>query len=369
MNSTQMFLINKILNKAVLEKTLSRAEVLYLLGLENDVEIESVFEVARILRQRYFGKKIFLYGFLFFSTWCRNNCSFCFYRASNKLCKRYRKYDYQISEAAFNLAESGVHLVDLTMGEDSFYYGKENGFESLLKLINEVKIGMRLPIMISFGVIPNEVLKTLPKVGADWFACYQETHNRELFRRLRSNQDYDARLQIKYEAFKEGLLIEEGILIGIGESLTDIVDSIETMKNIGAHQVRVMNFIPQKGTPMSHFPSPNKKRELITIAVLRLILPHRLIPASLDVYGVNGLKEKLRAGANVVTSLIPPKLELRGVAQSTLDIAKGYRTVKGIIPILDELELKKANLGDYVSWIEGEKMRIHQYNFKKGYIH
>jgi methylornithine synthase len=127
---------------------------------------------------------------------------------------------------------------------------------------------------------------------------------------------------------------------------------------MGAHQVRVMNFIPQKGTPMQNYMAPPKQYELVIIAVLRLLFPDRLIPASLDVYGINGLKGKLEAGANVVTSLILPQSKMSGVAQSTLDISEGYRSVKGITPILDKLELTKAKPGNYISWIYNKKTLI-----------
>jgi len=360
------FSIEEILDKALCEELLSRDEILYLLRLNKAEEVNKLFTVAQRLRRRYFGDNIFLYGFLYFSTWCRNNCAFCYYRASNRLCQRYRKTDRQIIEVALDMAASGVHLLDLTMGEDPFYYGKEGGFEPLLPLIKEVKRATSLPIMISLGAIPDEVLKELFETGAEWYACYQETHNEKLFHQLRLNQSYRDRLNKKYKAARLGLLIEEGILSGVGESLDDIADSMEEMRKMGAHQVRVMNFIPQQGTPMHDFPPPPKMRELLIIAVLRLLFPRKLIPASLDVYGIDGLKGKLEAGANVVTSLILPHSEMVGVAQSTLDICEGYRTVKGITPVLNELGLTKAGLDDYILWIENErKSYITTYCFRE----
>jgi methylornithine synthase len=310
------------------------------------------------LRDRYSSNKVFLYGFVYFSTWCRNHCTFCFYRAPNTLCERYRKTDEEILDTAIRLAESGVHLLDLTMGEDPACYSGRDGFEHLLNLIKKAKQETGLPIMVSWGVTPDSVLERLPAAGADWFACYQETHNLELFRKLRLNQDYERRLEVKTKAKKLGMLIEEGMLSGVGESLDDVVDSIEAMKAMEAHQVRVMNFVPQKGTPMGHSSSPHPERENRIIAILRLLLPHRLIPASLDVYGIDGLKGKLRAGANVVTSLILPSSELRGVAQSTLGISEGLRSAKAVIPVLGELGLRKADLGEYVSWVKKEKERL-----------
>ena len=350
--------LDSILKKTLEEEPLKRGEVLYLLAPKKQQEQERIYEVAQRLRDRYFGNKVFLYGFVYFSTWCRNHCTFCFFRGPNTLCDRYRKTDEEILDAATRLAESGVHLLDLTMGEDPACYNGGDDFERLLNLVKKAKKETGLPIMISWGVTPDSVLERLPAAGADWFACYQETHNREFFRKLRLNQDYQCRLDVKTKAKKLGMLIEEGILSGVGESLDDVVDSIEAMKAMEAHQVRVMNFIPQKGTPMADYPSPHPDQENRIIAILRLLLPHRLIPASLDVYGIDGLKGKLRAGANVVTSLILPSSELRGVAQSTLGICEGLRSAKAVLPILTELGLRRASLEEYTSWVKHEKEQL-----------
>jgi methylornithine synthase len=350
--------LDTILQKAIQEQPLYPGEVMNLLRLKEEAEQEKLYEVARKLRTRYFGNRIFLYGFIYFSTWCGNNCAFCYYRRSNKLCARYRKEDAQVLEASVHLAKSGVHLLDLTMGEDPFYFDKKKGFTPLVRLAKKVKGETGLPIMISWGVLPDEVLSELAESGADWFACYQETHDPALFQKLRIRQDYDRRLQVKRKATLAGMLIEEGILSGVGESLGDIADSILKMKQMNPHQARVMNFVPQMGTPMEAYPFPHWSKEQIIIAVLRLLLPHRLIPASLDVGGIDGLKGKLQAGANVVTSLIPPSLGLRGVAQSDLGNSEAHRTVEAITPILDELGLRKARLVDYILWMKEEKVRL-----------
>ena len=212
--------------------------------------------------------------------------------------------------------------------------------------------------MVSPGVVPEQVLHDLSIAGADWYACYQETHNKELFSQLRLKQSYDLRFTSKKNAMQSGLLVEDGILAGVGETLSDLASSLESMSRLGAHQVRVMSFVPQKGTPMSHWATPSRKRELLFIALLRILMPDRLIPASLDVDGVEGLRARINAGANVITSLIPPQLGLAGVAQSTKDINEGYRTVQGIIPVLKKMGMRAASLEEYTCWIVKGKKEI-----------
>lgn len=350
--------IDDILQKASESIPLTGREVDALLNLTDQNDLQNLFQTACDLRERYFGNKIFLYGFVYFSTWCRNDCSFCFYRRSNRESYRYRKSRAEVLDAARGLADSGIHLIDLTSGEDPALYGKNNGFRDLIDLVKEVKSQTGLPVMVSPGVVPRDVLDALAAAGADWYACYQETHNRELFAQLRLDQSYEVRYTSKKDALDCGLLVEEGLLAGVGESASDLVFSLRRMSELGAQQVRVMSFVPQRGTPMANWSTPVRQKELTIIAVLRLLFPDRLIPASLDVDGLAGLKARLNAGANVVTSIIPPRLGLAGVAQSKRDIDDGCRTVHGVVPVLEELGLQAATAEGYAAWVCAERKKL-----------
>ncbi len=264
----------------------------------------------------------------------------------------------EILEISSRLAESGVHLIDLTMGEDPFFYWGGQGADELFEVVRRLKEETGLPIMVSPGVAARETLNALRKAGAEWYACYQETHSQELFNRLRPNQDYDKRLRTKMEAHQMGFLIEEGILTGAGDSVDDIVTSLEQMKTLEAHQIRVMTFVPQEGTPLGKLPAPSPDREMMIIATMRLLFPDRLIPASLDVRGIGGLRDRLLAGANVVTSLIPAGVGLVGVSQSALDIDEGHRTVKGVIPVMEKMGLKAATRDEYTKWVHNESEQL-----------
>lgn len=352
------FHLERVLSKSRTGEPLTKKEIRFLLDLRDEADLNCLFRIAREMRHRYFGEAIFLYGFIYFSTWCRNDCIFCRYRKSNPLAKRYRKDTGEIIEIACRLAESGVHLIDLTMGEDPFFSQDRHGVKGLVDLVKVLKGQTGLPVMVSPGVIPRERLSALYAAGAEWYACYQETHNRKLFRRLRPNQDYDERLRRKREARQMGFLIEEGILTGAGDSPDDIVISIGVIKTLRAHQIRVMTFVPQEVTPLENVPQPSPRRELVIIALMRLLFPDRLIPASLDVGGIGGLQDRLLAGANVVTSLIPPNAGLVGVSQSALDIDEGYRTVKGVATVLEKMGLKMATRDEYTQWVLHENGQV-----------
>ncbi|WP_338084946.1 methylornithine synthase PylB [Dehalobacterium formicoaceticum] len=345
--------LEQILEKAYQEITLSKKEITYLLGLKQGEEMNQVFQMAETLRQRYFGDKIFMYGFVYFSTYCQKDCAFCLYRKSNHSLQRYRKSEAEILEIACSLKESGVHLLDLTMGEDPQYLCRDQeGVDKLCGVIEKVKKNTGLPLMVSPGVVSGTVLKRFRDIGVNWYALYQETHTRSLYAKLRLQQDYDQRLQAKKTAHQIGMLIEEGLLTGIGDQGEDVVNSLLVMEDLRAEQVRVMSFIPQERTPMENWFSPPRVRESLIIAIMRIMFPDRLIPASLDVDGINGLKQRLAAGANVVTSIIPSQSGLAGVSNSDLDIEDGNRTVYRVTNILEELNLAPASLDEYMYWLD-----------------
>ena len=349
--------LNAILEKADQEDILDKGEIIFLLGLTQKSQIDTVFETARKLRYRHFGDRVFLYGFIYISTFCRNQCNFCYYRSANTLPGRYRREASDIIEAAQSLAESGVHLIDLTLGEDPQYF-EDQSFEPFIRLVKAVRQTTDLTVMVSPGVVPADVLPGLGRAGVSWYACYQETHNRKLFKRLRPGQSYTARLENKELARKLGLLIEEGLLCGVGESAEDIADSIVVMRSMEASQMRAMSFVPQQGTPMQSWKRPDSLREMLIIAVLRLAFPDRLIPATLDVAGLAGLHCRLEAGANVVTSLVPPGFGLAGVAQNSLDIADARRTTASILLELEKLGLQSASTEDYLIWVADRRRQI-----------
>lgn len=348
--------LDRLLDKATAGGGLTSLEIEGLLALEDPEQISALMAAARKVRQRHFGADLFYYGFLYASTYCRNQCRFCLYRRDNRQAPRYRKDRAAMIDLAGSLAASGVHLIDLTMGEDpAIYAAGPDGFDDLLETMAQIRATTGLPLMASVGSLPPAILERLAAVGVEWYACYQETHTPELYRRLRSGQDYTERLQSKRRAGELGLLVEEGVLVGVGETSADLARSLEAMRELAADQVRAMTFVPQAGTPMAGSIAPDSTRELQLIALMRLLMPTCLIPASLDIDGLSGLRQRLEAGANVVTSLVPPGEGLAGVAQSRLDIEAGKRTVAGIQETVAACGLQVAGVDRYRDWVKARQ--------------
>lgn len=335
---------------------LTEQDIYSILKIKNEDSLKKLFWLSSEIRKHFFKNKIFLYSFIYFSTYCKNNCSFCYYCSKNNI-SRYRLKLDELINICENIKEKPFHMIDLTMGEDIYFY---NNPEYLIKYIETIKNKTKLNIMISPGVIDTKVLDII-KNNVLFFALYQETYNINLFNELRPNQSYEKRLNLRLYAKENGLLVEDGILTGIIENedkeILSIIESINQMKKQNLDQIRVMTFEPQIGTKFEKKTQMNDLMELKTIAIFRILFPEILIPASLDIDGINGMKKRILAGANVVTSIIQQNTKLDGVVNfdKNIEYNKRKRDVDTVIASLKELDMIPATMEDFQIYIKKRK--------------
>lgn len=92
------------------------------------------------------------------------------------------------------------------------------------------------------------------------------------------------RLRTIEDAGKQGVPFTTGLLIGIGESLDDRVDTLFTIRDLHERyghiqEVIVQNFRVKPGIPMADWPEPGLPELLRTVAVARLLMPKMNIQA------------------------------------------------------------------------------------------
>ncbi len=324
---------------------LSDDDLRALLSLESEEDLEKLYYVARKVRNYYFGNRVFLNCFIYFSTYCKNQCAFCYYNCKNEI-NRYRLTHEEIRETCKTLKGAGFHMIDLTMGEDPYYYDEPDRFVELVQI---VKDELGLPIMISPGVMDNTTLLKAREEGANFFALYQETYDPELFKKLRVGQSFEERFNARRFAKEQGYCVEDGILTGVGNDIESTIKSLRGMKANDPDMVRVMTFLPQEGTPLEAFKENSKLSEIKIIAILRLLYPKCLIPASLDLEGIDGMVHRLNAGANIVTSILPSDSRLEGVANYDRNLEERDRDIKSVIKRLESMGMEPAPQAEFAA--------------------
>ena len=314
-----------------------------LLSLREEEDIQKLNYVARKVRDHFFGNKVFLYSFVYFSTHCKNNCAFCYYNKCNDI-QRYRLNMDEIRSIARAVKNENIHMVDLTMGEDPYFHNEPERFVDVVRAVKE-ETG--LPIMISPGVMDDRTLAKLHENGANFLALYQETHDKDLYRKLRVGQSFEERLHAREFARDIGYCVEDGILTGVGNDIESTIRSLRGMKNGHPDMVRVMTFVPQEGTPLEKVSQISSLSELKIISVLRLMFPEKLIPASLDLEGIDGMVHRLNAGANVVTSIISSDSSLEGVVNYDRELEERDRDSKSVIKRLRTMGMEPASQEEF----------------------
>jgi 7,8-didemethyl-8-hydroxy-5-deazariboflavin synthase CofG subunit len=98
------------------------------------------------------------------------------------------------------------------------------------------------------------------------------------------DKDPAKRLRVIEDAGRLKIPFTTGILIGIGETLEERVDSLIAIRDLHEQyghiqEVIVQNFRAKSGTPMAHWPEPGRGDMLRTLAVARLLMPRMNIQA------------------------------------------------------------------------------------------
>ncbi|HOF45918.1 MAG TPA: [FeFe] hydrogenase H-cluster radical SAM maturase HydE, partial [Bacteroidales bacterium] len=79
-----------IIDKLAVQHTLSHEEFRELIENRTPVVDEYLFAKAREIREKYYGKEVYLRGLIEISNYCRNNCFYCGIRNGNREASRYR---------------------------------------------------------------------------------------------------------------------------------------------------------------------------------------------------------------------------------------------------------------------------------------
>jgi 7,8-didemethyl-8-hydroxy-5-deazariboflavin synthase CofG subunit len=138
------------------------------------------------------------------------------------------------------------------------------------------------------GLMSVEWLERLSRVAPSMGLMLETTSTRLLARNAAHDNAPDKepakRLRVLEDAGRQRIPFTTGILIGIGETLEERVDSLIAIRDLHEkyghiQEVIVQNFRAKTGTPMAHWPEPDREDLLRTLAVARLLMPTMNIQA------------------------------------------------------------------------------------------
>ena len=106
-NKDNMEVVDKIIAKAKLGKGLTHREASVLLACDNEAKLQEIYDLARQIKEDYYGNRIVLFAPLYLSNYCVNGCLYCPYHAKNKHISRKKLTQDEIRKEVIALQDMG----------------------------------------------------------------------------------------------------------------------------------------------------------------------------------------------------------------------------------------------------------------------
>lgn len=311
-------------------------------------------ELADKVRQKYYGKKVWLRGLIEISSYCKNNCFYCGIRRENQNADRYRLTSDEILESCQNGYILGFRTFVLQGGEDGFFTD-----EVLCPLISEIK--SRYPdcaVTLSLGERSEESFRRLREAGADRYLLRHEAASQQLYSMLHpAEMSLQNRKNCLFTLKKLGYQVGAGFMVGAPFQTTDdLISDLRFLQQLQPEMIGIGPFVPHHDTIFSAEKGGTLELTLRLLGILRLMFPKTLIPATtaLGTIAPNGRELGLMTGCNVVMPNLSPvsvrkKYELYDNKICTGEEAAECRSCleKRINSVGYEVEISRGDAIDY----------------------
>lgn len=282
------------------------AQLKCLLGPASELEVQVLYTQAREVANKIYGNQIFKRGLIEFTNYCKNDCYYCGIRKGNPCVSRYRLDKEEILACCEKGYALGYRTFVLQGGEDGYFTE-----ERICDIVASIRATYPdCAITLSIGERSKENYQKFFEAGADRYLLRHETANELHYAKLHpSNLKLSNRKQCLYDLKEIGYQIGCGFMVGSPyQTLETIYEDLQFIKTLKPHMVGIGPFIPQKDTPFAKEKAGTLEMTLRLLAIIRLIHPNVLLPATtaLGTICENGRELGILAGANVVMPNLSP---------------------------------------------------------------
>ena len=272
-----------------------------------DAEAEALLaQRAAAVRQQVYGRDVFIRGLIEFTNYCRNDCFYCGIRRSNACAQRYRLTREEIlacCRAGYGL---GFRTFVLQGGEDPFFTT-----ERLAELVRAIKRAYPdCAVTLSVGEKDRATYQAWFDAGADRYLLRHETADEGLYRRLHPEElSLQNRMRCLRDLKDIGYQVGCGFMVGAPFQTPEmLLKDLRFLQAFQPHMAGIGPFIPHRDTPFRDCPPGTAQMTLRLLAIIRLMLPHVLLPATtaLGTVQSDGRQLGMGYGANVVMPNLSP---------------------------------------------------------------
>ena len=274
--------------------------------LETDRMDEALFRAADHRRRAIYGNDVYIRGLIEFTNYCRNNCYYCGIRRDNPRAERYRLSREEILSCCAEGYRLGFRTFVLQGGEDPYYTD-----DRICQIVSQIRT--RYPdcaITLSIGEKSRESYQAFFDAGANRYLLRHETANEQHYRKLHpDSMSLQNRKRCLYDLKQIGYQVGSGFMVGSPCQTTEnLIEDLRFLQDLQPAMIGIGPYITHAETPFASFASGSLELTLRLIAVLRLMFPYALIPATtaLGTIHPRGRELGLKAGADVVMPNLSP---------------------------------------------------------------
>lgn len=298
--------MQQLVDKLLKNKILTKEEFVQLIAERNTETSEYLFENARRVREKIYGKEIYIRGLIELTNYCKNDCYYCGIRHANKNVSRYRLNKEQVLACCEQGYGLGFRTFVLQGGEDPYYNVKR-----MTDIIRSIKQSFPdCAITLSLGENTYETYEAYRKAGADRYLLRHETANSLHYAKLHpSIMSSENRKRCLYDLKKLGFQVGSGFMVGSPfQTVEHLAEDLLFLAELNPHMVGIGPFISHHETPFANEKSGTLELTLFMLAILRLMFPSLLIPSTTALGTIDpfGREQGILSGANVVMPNLSP---------------------------------------------------------------
>lgn len=239
---------------------------------DKEIDVLSLVHAAYQLRKQFFGREVMVHvinnvqnGF------CPEDCHYCAQAKTSKAnIEEYPlKPDHEILAEAKRAYESGAYRYCMVFAGRG---PSEKRVEKLAQLIQKIKQEFPIEICISAGLLDAPKAKILKEAGLDRLNHNLNT-SEDHYPKICTTHTYQDRMNTLAAAKQAGLQLCSGVIVGMGESVGDLLDVAFSLAKMNVESIPVNFLVPIEGSALQNESEMTPEFCLRVLCLFRFLSP------------------------------------------------------------------------------------------------
>ena len=318
---------------------------------EEDEELAR--SLAKECTEKHYGNGVYTRGLIELTNYCKNNCYYCGIQRENREVERYRLSKEEILSCCADGYHLGFRTFVLQGGEDPYFTD-----ERIVDIVTAIREAYPdCAITLSIGEKPRESYEKYYKAGVNRYLLRHETADEEHYQYLHPKElSWKRRMRCLQDLKEIGFQVGCGFMVGSPhQTVKTLAKDLYFIQEFQPDMCGIGPFIPQHATRFAKEKAGSLRETLFLLALLRLIKPNLLLPATtaLGTIDEHGRELGILSGANVLMPNLSPT-----------EVRKKYLLYDNKICTGDESAQCRADLEEKMEAI-GAKLLVDRGDAKK----